>query len=113
MIAFNVKKFTMMLNGMNFSAVCIDSVLTIGQQRIFLPTAFPKLVEHIKVFISHIVATVMRDLLSLSHRSRSAVEITGHNIPSGAPLGQVVKRGHPACKQIGLLVAEIGGNTKP
>ena len=41
-----------------------------------------------------------------------AVEVAGDDVPADTSLGEVVQRGHTACKQIGRLIAQVGGNPK-
>ena len=84
----------------------------VAQHGAVFPASFPKLVDHLHVFLGHVVAAVVLRLLRQAHAARGAVEIAGDDVPADAPLGQVIERRHAAGEGIGRLVGQIAGDAK-
>ena len=90
----------------------IDAIRAIAQHRAVFPAALPQLVDQLHVFVGQVVAVVVRGLAGQAGGMRRAVEVAGDDIPADAPASQVVQRRHPACKQEGRFVSEVGGDAE-
>ena len=84
----------------------------VAQHGVVLPASFPKLVDHLHVFLGHVVAAVVLRLLRQAHAARGAVEIAGDDVPADAALGQVIERRHAAGEGIGRLVGQVAGDAE-
>lgn len=103
---------TLVLYPADLGGVSENAALPVAHHRIIGPAPFPERVHRIHVFVSQVVAIVMRHLPGIAESACGAVEIASDDIPADPPACQVVKCAHPASEQIRRFASEIAGHTK-
>ncbi len=80
----------------NFRRVGVDAALAVLDDRIVVPRAFPKFIEHIEVFVRDFITVVVRNLALEAEIARGVRQVGRDNVPGDTTFRQVVERAHPA-----------------
>jgi hypothetical protein len=103
MLSVNVEVFAVVVNLMNLLGMREDAGVAVAHDRAIFPTGFPQLVHHRHVLIADFVAGVVPGLVDTTDAAGCAVEISGDDVPSHAPVGEVVQARHAAGEWIRRL----------
>ena len=85
----------------------------VGLHGVVRPTAFPQFVHDLHIFARDVVAIVVRGLLVAPGAPRGAVEIAGDDVPTDAPIREVIERRHAAREIIGRLERKVCRHAEP
>ena len=105
MLSVNVEVFAVVVNLMNLLGMREDAGVAVAHDRAIFPAALPQLVHHRHVFIADLVAGIVSGLIDTADAARRTVEIAGDDVPSHAPVGEVVQARHAA----GELIRRLEG----
>jgi hypothetical protein len=112
MHSVNVEVFAVVANLMNLLGMREDTRVAVAHDRAIFPTAFPQLVHNRHVLVADLVADVVPGLVDTTDAAGCAVEISSDDIPSDAPVGEVVQARHAAGERIGRLEGQGAGNAE-
>ena len=107
-VAFDIVELSVVADLAHFVGVRIDALAAISQHGVIGPAALKQLVQHLEVFISLVVATVMLGLLGQAHGARRAVQIAGDDVPADSPIAQVIQGRETAGEEIRRFIREVG-----
>ena len=80
----------------------------VALHRVILPGTLPELVKHLEVFVGHVVAVVVLELIVVAHVAGGGGQVAGDDVPADAAVGEVVEGRHAPREGVRVLVAGAG-----
>jgi hypothetical protein len=86
------------------AGVGVQAAVGVADDGVVLPGPFPEFVADLEVFGGHVVAFVVRNLLSGAEVAGGAVGVGGDQVPADPAVGEVVEGAEFAGQGVGVLV---------
>ena len=99
-------------DGTHPRGIGVDAPQRVPQHGPLLPGLLPELADHLHIFVGHIIALVVGADGLASRGARARFHKASDDIPSDAPLGQMIKGGKPPCQNEWMLIGEVGGDAE-
>lgn len=98
---------------MDLGRVREHSRVTILEQRVVIPGAFPQLVQHVYIFVGQRVAVIVREQPFMAEVAPAVLQRAGDDVPGDATVGGVIERRDPPCESERRLLYRTGAERDP